>query len=73
MPDNKIYLKDIEQAITEIGSFLPEKRLGKSCVRDTRNRIIHGYDTVSEDILWLIIVNYLPNLEIQVRELLKDM
>ncbi|GAB6395593.1 MAG: antitoxin [Bacteroidales bacterium] len=38
---------------------------------DTRNRIIHGYDTVSADVLWLIIVNYLPNLEKQVKELLK--
>lgn len=38
---------------------------------DTRNRIIHGYDSVSEDVLWLIIVNYLPNLEKQVKELLE--
>ena len=38
---------------------------------DTRNRIIHGYDSISEDVLWLIIVNYLPNLEKQVKELLK--
>jgi uncharacterized protein with HEPN domain len=37
---------------------------------DTRNRIIHGYDSVSEDVLWLIIVNYLPRLEKQVKELL---
>ena len=37
---------------------------------DTRNRIIHGYDSVSEDVLWLIIVNYLPALERQVKELL---
>lgn len=37
---------------------------------DTRNRIIHGYDSVSEDILWLIIVNYLPSLQEQVRGLL---
>ena len=37
---------------------------------DTRNRIIHGYDSVSEDVLWLIIVNYLPNLEKQIKELL---
>jgi uncharacterized protein with HEPN domain len=35
---------------------------------DTRNRIIHGYDSVSEDVLWLIIVNYLPNLEKQIKE-----
>ena len=39
---------------------------------DTRNRIIHGYDSVSEDVLWLIIVNYLPNLQQQVQELLSE-
>jgi len=38
---------------------------------DTRNRIIHGYDRVSEDILWLIIVNYLPKLEKQVKGFLE--
>jgi uncharacterized protein with HEPN domain len=40
---------------------------------DTRNRIIHGYDSVSEDILWLIIVNYLPHLERQVKEILNNL
>jgi uncharacterized protein with HEPN domain len=39
---------------------------------DTRNRIIHGYDSISEDVLWLIIVNYLPNLEKQVKDLLQQ-
>ena len=38
---------------------------------DTRNRIIHGYDTVSEDIIWLIVSRYLPVLEREVKELLK--
>jgi len=37
---------------------------------DTRNRIIHNYDSVSEDVLWLIIVNYLPKLEEQIKGLL---
>jgi len=27
---------------------------------DTRNRIIHGYDTVSDEIIWAIIKQYLP-------------
>ena len=86
----KTWLKDIEQAIIEINSFIPEiknfkdfqkdlktKRaverniaiIGEAMSRilkvdanikishtrkivDTRNRIIHGYDSVSEDILW---------------------
>ena len=37
---------------------------------DTRNRITHGYDTVSEEVLWAIVINYLPSLEKQVKELL---
>ena len=38
---------------------------------DTRNRIIHGYDSVSADVIWLIVNRYLPILEIEVKELLK--
>lgn len=39
---------------------------------DTRNRIIHGYDTVSEDIIWLIVNRHLPILEMQIKEYLKS-
>lgn len=38
---------------------------------DTRNRIIHGYDSVSDDVIWLIVNRYLPILEKEVKELLK--
>jgi uncharacterized protein with HEPN domain len=38
---------------------------------DTRNRIIHGYDTVSEDIIWAIVIRELPNLELEIEALLK--
>ncbi|MEQ8686994.1 MAG: DUF86 domain-containing protein [Imperialibacter sp.] len=109
--DNEIraWLKDIEQAILEINSFLPESKvftdfqkdlktkravernieiIGEAMARilkvdpyidisdtrkivDTRNRIIHGYDSVSEDILWGIIIRNLPVLEIDVKKLLK--
>ena len=37
---------------------------------DTRNRIIHGYDTVSDDIIWGIIINHLPKLKKEVEDLL---
>jgi uncharacterized protein with HEPN domain len=111
MSDVKIYLKDIEQSVAEIFSFLPEQRnflefqkdiktrkavernieiIGEAMNRilkvcpdfpidasrkivDTRNRIIHGYDSVSEDVLWLIVINYLPGLEKQVKKLLETM
>ena len=38
---------------------------------DTRNYIIHAYDSLSADILWSIIVNHLPLLERELKELLK--
>lgn len=104
----KTWLKDIEQAIIEINSFLPEVRnfkefqkdlktkravernveiIGEAMSRilkvdptikishtrkvvDTRNRIIHGYDSVSEEILWGIIIRNLPDLEREVKGLL---
>ena len=37
---------------------------------DTRNRIIHGYDTVTADVLWLIVSRYIPVLEKEVKQLL---
>jgi uncharacterized protein with HEPN domain len=105
----KTWLKDIEQAILEINSFIPEVKnfkdfqkdvktkravernieiIGEAMTRilkaepnikisdtrkivDTRNRIIHGYDSVSEDILWGIISRSLPTLDKEVKELLK--
>ena len=35
---------------------------------DTRNRIIHGYESVSEEIIWAIVIRYLPKLEEEVLE-----
>lgn len=37
---------------------------------DTRNRIIHGYESVSPDIIWVIVEKYLPVLKREVNELL---
>ena len=38
---------------------------------DTRNRIIHGYDNVTADILWLIVKKSLPILLEEVNNLLE--
>lgn len=39
---------------------------------DTRNRIIHGYDSVSDEIIWGIIINHIPLLQIEVQMLLGE-
>jgi uncharacterized protein with HEPN domain len=38
----------------------------------TRNRIIHGYDKVSDDLIWSIVINHLPKLKEEVSGLLKN-
>ena len=37
---------------------------------DARNYIIHGYDSLSADILWSMVINHLPKLKNEVTELL---
>jgi uncharacterized protein with HEPN domain len=37
---------------------------------DTRNRIIHGYDSVSDDVIWGIVIRHLPILKAEVQEFL---
>ena len=39
---------------------------------DTRNRIIHGYDSVSDDIIWSIVIKHLPILKLEIEELLSE-
>ena len=39
---------------------------------DTRNYIIHAYDSLSADILWSIIINHLPLLKEEVEAILNE-
>lgn len=38
----------------------------------TRNRIIHGYDKISDDLIWSIVVNHLPKLKDEITGLLDE-
>ncbi len=37
---------------------------------NTRNRIIHGYDTVSDELIWAIVIKHLPILQTEIVTLL---
>jgi uncharacterized protein with HEPN domain len=39
---------------------------------DTRNKIIHGYDSIEPVNIWAIVVNYLPILKAEVNQLLNS-
>ena len=37
----------------------------------TRNRIVHGYDKISDDLIWSIVINHLPKLKIEIISLME--
>ena len=39
---------------------------------DVRNRIIHGYDSVSDDVIWGIVIRHLPILQSEVEQMLGE-
>ena len=48
----------IGEAVNRILNVNSEVKISNARkIVDTRNRIIHGYDTVSEDIIWSIVSN----------------
>ncbi|MEO6134590.1 MAG: HepT-like ribonuclease domain-containing protein [Ginsengibacter sp.] len=63
----------IGEAINRI--LLRDKSIQLSNARrivDTRNRIIHGYDSVSDDIIWSIVSSHLPILKTEVEIILSE-
>jgi uncharacterized protein with HEPN domain len=65
-------LEIIGEALNRILKERPDIAISDSRkIVDTRNRIIHGYDSVTEDIIWLIIIKYLPVLKMEVHKLLQ--
>ncbi len=64
-------LEIIGEALSRILKEKPDIKITDTRkIVDTRNRIIHGYDTVTSDILWLIIIKYLPILKNEISDLL---
>ena len=39
---------------------------------DTRNFVIHGYDSVSDEMIWAIVINHIPLLKKEISSLLSN-
>jgi len=39
---------------------------------DTRNRIIHGYDTVSDELIWSIVIKHIPILKTEIQNMINE-
>ena len=44
---------------------------GKKLIISMRNRVIHGYDKIDNEIIWGTIIRHLPTLKIEIEGLLK--
>ena len=44
---------------------------GKKQIISMRNRVIHGYDKIDNEIIWGTIVRHVPTLKIEIGNLLK--
>lgn len=65
-------LEIIGEALNRILRINPDINITNSRrIVNTRNRIIHGYDTVSEAIIWGIAMEDLPKLEKEIDHLLQ--
>ena len=63
----------IGEALNRILKLEPDIAISDSRkIVDTCNRIIHGYDSVTADVLWLIVNRYLPVLQAEVEHLLQQ-
>ena len=68
--------RDIEiigEAVNRIVKHNPNFKLENARnIIGTRNRIIHGYDSISDEMIWSIVINHLPKLKIEIETLLKE-
>ena len=63
----------IGEALSRILTKDPEINISNSRkIVDTRNRIIHGYDAVSDEIIWGIVIKHIPVLQKEVQALLGE-
>ena len=61
----------IGEAVSRILKARPDLQITNARkIVDTRNRISHGYDTVSNDIIWTIVIRDISKLEVEIDQLL---
>lgn len=59
------------EAINRILKIKPDFPLPNArAIIDTRNRIIHGYDSVKPDFLWGLVIRHIPALKVDVERLI---
>ncbi len=61
------------EAINRILKIEPNFELSNArAIVNTRNRVIHGYDSVTTEFLWSLLINHIPALRKEIEKLLSD-
>jgi len=61
----------IGEAMYRVSKLSPEIKIkNKEAIIGMRNRIIHGYDIVDEEVIWSTIQDHLPTLKKEVKKIL---
>ena len=74
-----VFRKFVERNIEIIGEAMNrvlkiQPEIGITSARkivDTRNYVIHAYDSLKPDILWAIVINHIPRLKTEICQLIK--
>ncbi len=75
-----IFRKFVERNIEILGEAMNrvlkiEPKINITSARkivDTRNYVIHAYDSLKPDILWAIVVNHIPRLKAEILQLISS-
>ena len=63
----------IGEAMNRILKICPDIQISSARrIVNTRNYLIHGYDSLREDLIWAIVVNHLPLLKTEVYNLVRS-
>ncbi|MEZ5173966.1 MAG: HepT-like ribonuclease domain-containing protein [Bacteroidia bacterium] len=63
----------IGEAVSRILKLEPNfKLLNAKNIIGTRNRIIHSYDNISDEVIWTIVCRELPKLKVQIEDLINS-
>lgn len=63
----------IGEAMNRIEKINPELLItNKKQIINMRNRVIHGYDKIDNEIVWGVIVKYLPVLKMEIKAFIEN-
>lgn len=69
--DLEIIGEAINRIITKDPSFI-EKISNAKAIIGLRNQVIHAYDSISDEIIWSILINHLPKLKNDIERLVVE-